>query len=235
MRATGVPGTTADVFCDGFDVATGGIGAWQTPGTASLQLLGANATLADRNNNTAPGSQPTRCFSTAAPARYDVVDLEFDWAQQATSNTKFLRVLMSVGGVSYAQLVEIWMTSTLPPPAGSFRQNGVLLDYFKQLRLTDVDPAAANNANVCVRFQLQDNSGNYTYVDNVCVRGTTYPAGMFSVGALTDLGGGTYTFSVGATRSSTAGVSCTWSRNATTRTTDCSGLSSCPDAVRFVP
>ncbi len=225
MVMTGMSGTTTNLFCDGMT----NLSAWTVAsGTVSVSsgLGGNNAAYA-----TAAATM-YRCFDASS---YDVVDLTFNPAQdnEGAANHLYADLGVAGGSGSFSQMVDIWYDARTNVD-GTWNRDYRLLDFYKLFRLSDFDPGAARNATTCVRFRFAS-AGDDIWVDDVCVDGFTYQAGVLSVGALSDAGGGSYTFDLDASRAVTGEVSCTWSRGSLTLTTDCVGSNSCPATVRFTP
>ena len=229
MVATGVPGTKSNVFCE--DGAT--LGDWTLDadgGDLNVFNLGGNSVIRHRDST---GASAMRCFSTVG---LDVVDMEFDFGQENEAVSKYVHLLLSTTGSAgtFSEHVTLWLTNGAND-VGAWRQNRVLLDHFKLLRLTNFDPAVADNTDVCIRFDLEDASSDDTYLDNICVDGMTFPDDLFTIGSFTDVGGGSYDFTLSSKRPVTSNVTCAWVRDAMTLSTDCAGSNSCPANTVFVP
>jgi hypothetical protein len=229
MVATGVPGTEVKVFCDPFD----NLAAWTTNaagGELGTATFDGDSALCQSN---AVSATAERCFSTAG---LDVVDMELDFGQAQTHDTKRIRLSLSTDGSggTFSEMLDLWLSNDSDAP-GSFVAANELFDYVRLLRLTDHNPAAADNTDVCIRFTLDDETGNCTYIDNICVNGVSFPSSLFSFDSVGAVGGGDYEVSVTATRAVTADVECTWSRDAVTLTTDGVAPNSGPARVVFQP
>ena len=150
----------------------------------------------------------TRCVDTTG---YDVVDLDYVFVQQVANGAVYIRALYSTDGNQAPwAIVNTVRFSLNPGTAVAWNADDTYLDFFSLQRLTDINSNVANNANVCVSFDLRS-PDTYVYLDNVCIDGTTFNANMFTLGSpVTDNGAGNYDFDISASQRASVQVECVW-------------------------
>ena len=219
FRVLGFRATTTTVFCSEFDLDPGLDPAWtEISGDAHVttELLsggsddfcsggfgGGSAAVAD-DNLPGPGSWSVETTSIdASPC--EVIDLSFDIAHDNERTGESLSVeVSSDGGVSWASVISI--------DFGTWRDDNVLSDL-GLMRVTEVDPAAANNDDLRFRVSLSSNAGNdEVYIDNFAVlcHDLTDASTSVTTSALVDNTDGSYDFNVVSSVRGSASVTCAW-------------------------
>ncbi len=137
-----------------------------------------------------------------------VVDLDFDIAHDNEDNDEGVIVEMSTnGGGDWRVVTDIDFGD------GRWAADNVLHPWYGLMRLSDMDPAAAGNADLRIRLTLRSNANTReSYVDNFEVICHEMPDPMMILpeSERTDNGDGSYDFTLSANCQNTSNITCTW-------------------------